>query len=293
MTQASAHHIDRKRRRIRKLIAFLLSFFLALSILALSFLLLCSFTLLRPSFLLEQVDKSNYTEMVKDELEVTLISYGISSGFDEAFSKGLLNSDDMRGDIYLEVQKLYDPAVPGADLERFRAGIHEKLIAYVKAQGEDITPQMTEALDYLADLSTEAYQQKIAFPMGGMIASWIETIGNVSRYALIASIIFAAIVLVFLILIHPHKSRVVPYLIYAATAAGLFFGVVALAVVYSGKVERVGITNKGLYQLVTTYVTGVLHPMVWIAACMVGVSAIVALLYLYIHRKKTGDYYRV
>jgi len=288
--ESKARHNDHQRRRIRKAIAILLSFFLALAILALSFLLLCSFTLLRPSFLLEQVDRSNYTEQVKVELEDTLVSYGLSSGFDEAFSKGLLDTDDMRGDIYLEVQKLYDPGVPGADLDRFRANLHEKLISYVKEQDEEITPQITEALDYLADLSTEAYEKKIAFPMSGTISGWIATLQGISRFALIASIIFTAVVLAFLIGIHPRKTRVVPYVIYAAAASGLFFGVAAIVTIYSGKIERVGITNKGLYNLVTTYITSVLYPMLWISACMIGVSAIVALLYLYNQKRKSGDY---
>jgi hypothetical protein len=290
MTRTEPPRNDRKRRVFRTVISLLLSFFLMLSILVLSLLLLMSFTILKPSFLLEQADKSNYTEAIRDELEETLISYGLSSGFDETFFLDLLNVDDMRADIFLEAEKMYDSGAPGANLEAFRADLCEKLTAYVEEHGEKVTPQIKEALDYLADLSTEAYRQKIEFPLTGTLSGGILTIKRIFRPALIAAAVFCAVVLAFLLGIHPRKKKALPYVIYAFTACGIFLGAAALAVMFSGRIDRVGITNKGLYYLITTYITDILNPMLWIAACMIALSAAAALLYIYSRRRKQALY---
>lgn len=275
------------RNKTRKIISLLLSFFLVIGILVMSALLLVQYSLLSPSFLMEQVDRSDYTENVKAELENTFISYGMSSGFEEDFFGGVLDAEEMRADIALEAEKLYEPDAQGADTEKFRTALLEKLRAYVRDHGEQIAPELDDALIYLADICTEAYQSEIAFPMQGTWSDILSGLESFRIFAAVAGAVFIVLIVVFLLSIHPgRRSGAVPYFIYALSASGLFLACGSMIALFSGRIERIGISGKPLYYLITNYLTHTVTPLLWSAVCMIVVSAVAAFIYTQIRRRE-------
>jgi hypothetical protein len=272
--------------RARHLISLLLSFFLMLAILMLSVLLLLQFTLLSPSFLDKQINRSNYTDKIKLELEDTFVSYGMSSGFDEEFFLDLLDKDALRADILLEAKSLFKQDAPRADTEIFREDLYEQLIDYVEAHDERLTPEIDEAVNYLADICTEAYSKKISLPLSGRITLGLVSLRKLVFPAIIGTAVFFLIVLIFLIAIHPKKFRLLPYFVYTLSASALVLCVISLTVLFSGKIERIGISSQSLYVLVTGYLNHTILPLLWIAGLMIILSVAGALFYLLRNRSR-------
>lgn len=121
-----------KQARLRGGMAWILSFLLCLFLTVLSLLSLLECTLLSPGFLKKQVDKSAYTAHVIEDMEDIFVSYGISSDFDEAFFTSVLTEEEVRADIYAEIDRLYAADATGADYGAFESQLYDKLTANVK-----------------------------------------------------------------------------------------------------------------------------------------------------------------
>ena len=121
-----------KQARLRGGMAWILSFLLCLFLTVLSLLSLLECTLLSPGFLKKQVDKSAYTAHVIEDMEDIFVSYGISSDFDEAFFTSVLTEEEVRADIYAEIDRLYAADTAGADYDAY-AEIYYTLSDTVRA----------------------------------------------------------------------------------------------------------------------------------------------------------------
>ncbi|MDR1028192.1 MAG: hypothetical protein LBL63_02100, partial [Clostridiales Family XIII bacterium] len=248
------------RHSARRLVSMIFSFFLTLAFIALTAVLVLQLTLFRPSFMLEQVDESTYAAEITSDVENTLVSYGMSGGFDEAFFENLLTEDEIRADLFLEVERLYDPDLPGVDIEDFRAGLYEKMCVYVTEHGETVSPEMEEALRYLTDICTEAYGKGVAIPFSAQLSPILVKLQKFVLPAIIALILFIIVIAAFLIGIQRFKYRAWMYVIYALTASGVFFIVLASVALNTDRFERIGISGQGLYELVVAYMTNIFDP---------------------------------
>ena len=141
-----------KQARLRGGMAWILSFLLCLFLTVLSLLSLLECTLLSPGFLKKQVDKSAYTAHVIEDMEDIFVSYGISSDFDEAFFTSVLTEEEVRADIYAEIDRLYAADATGADYGAFESQLYDKLTANVKERNLEITESVDQALHYLAQM---------------------------------------------------------------------------------------------------------------------------------------------
>jgi hypothetical protein len=276
-------------RAARDAVSMILSFFLTLAFIVLALVLIAQLTVLRPSFLLEQVDASGYTAEIKRDLDDTLVSYGMSSGFDPSFFENMVGDDEIRADIFLEAERLYEPDLPGANLEGFRERLYEKLHSYVTEQGMELSPEIDEALLYLADISTEAYRKSVGVPFSAQLSATIARVQRLVPLLVAVCILFIIIVIVFLSRIRRRKYRTWRYIIYALTASGIFFIVMSLFARYTDRFERIGISGKGLYQLVTTYAANLFDPVLWIGCAVVVISTIFALLYSHYRNGGPGE----
>jgi hypothetical protein len=275
------------KKNIRNLLSMLLTFLLTIGLLLLSLLLVLQFTVLRPAFLLDQVNSSDYSASVKTELERTFVSYGIAGGFDEDFFAGTLVESEMGVDIFMEAARLYDPSRPGADIEKFEENFHAQLIQYVQENGGELTKDTEESIDYLTGLCTEAYKSKVSVPLANALQGIITRLHKVILPAEAACGLLLIISAVLLFLIRERKEKAIPFIAYAFGASGLVLAVLGIAVLASGRIERVGIATEALYKLVTTYLYHTVTPVLGLAGFMIIISAVTALLFYYAKKRKS------
>jgi hypothetical protein len=284
---------EKSKTRVRRTVSVALSFLLTLVVIGILSLLLIQFTLLRPAFLLEQYDASGYFPHEKASLEEAFSSYGVSSGFEEDFFEGMVDTTSLRTDIFLEAERLYGSGTDGADIESFRSGLNEELAAYVESKDVEVTAEIEEALGYLADICTQAYQNAVTPPLFGIVSGILVRLKSVVSMGIIGAVVFFIIILIFLHKIQRRKYSTLRYVSHVFGTAGLFFCVIALYLRFSGYIERIGIFGASgtLRDLATTYVNAILVPMQWFASCGIAFACACALFYFF-GKRQSKELYR-
>ncbi len=267
-----------KQARLRGGMAWILSFLLCLFLTVLSLLSLLECTLLSPGFLKKQVDKSAYTAHVIEDMEDIFVSYGISSDFDEAFFTSVLTEEEVRADIYAEIDRLYAADTAGADYDAFESQLYDKLTANVKERNLEITESVDQALHYLAQMCAETYREGVGLPFASYAASALAAAKTPLLIGIAAMAVLSLFVLGFLFALQ-KKNGFFRHAIYACCGAAVTLTVLALVVLLSGKIEKIGLTGKALYYLVTGYATQTVMLLFVAVGILLAAVLILALLY--------------
>ena len=267
-----------KQARLRGGMAWILSFLLCLFLTVLSLLSLLECTLLSPGFLKKQVDKSAYTAHVIEDMEDIFVSYGISSDFDEAFFTSVLTEEEVRADIYAEIDRLYAADTAGADYDAFESQLYDKLTANVKERNLEITESVDQALHYLAQMCAETYREGVGLPFASYAASALAA-AKTPLLICIAARAGLSLFFVGILFSLPKKNCFFRYTLYAFTGSAVTLTVLALVVLLSGKIEKIGLTGKALYYLVTSYATQTVMLLFVAVGILLAAVLILALLY--------------
>lgn len=249
MDQSKPAQPETARKRISLLLSFLLS--LLASMLALLLVLQC--TLLNEDFLRARMLESQYATHLLETLDMELASYGDASGFDEAFFTSVISPERVQNDLNQEVARLYGNTSVQVDAAGFETHLYDKLLENVRARGLEADEQTESALQYLAQACAGVYANTVGLPLLSTLAPLLHKLQTVSLIGLGAALLLLAITVVLIMRINPSRRRRLRYLLYADGGAMLMLLVPALVILFSGKIERVGILNKALYGLVTAY----------------------------------------
>ncbi len=262
-----------KRGRMRNIISWILSFILCLFLTLLALLIVVQATLLSPVFFKAQVEKSNYTAHVIEDMEEIFVSYGMSSGFDEAFFTSVLSETGVRADIDAEIDRLYTPDLAGADVDGFQNNLTDMLLENVRTRDIEITDEVTQAVSYLAEVCAQTYGEGVRLPLASYAAGALRTLRTPMVMATIALALLSLFVLFFLFSLRRRKTFC-RYAIYATSGSALLLLAPAVLALLSGRIDKIGLTGKALYFLATTYV----RQGIFMLVCMAGVMALLTIL---------------
>lgn len=269
---------------MKHIISWILSFFLSLFLFLLSCVVVLQITVLSPSFLKGQIVKSNAASYLTQDLKETFVSYGISSDFDEAFFNSALDENQVQSDLFGEVDQLYDPSAPEIDFDSFQNQMYQKLLENVKGRNIKVTGTVDGALQYLAQVCRESYQETIHIPLSSYVSDMLQFLKKPILIATIGLAALALFVIVFLYFLR-HKRSFCRYCIYACSGAVLTLFVPWAVVAFSGRIEKVGITQKALYALVTTYAHEVLSLLLMTIGILVLMDIVLLIVYFVLGKK--------
>ena len=278
------------RSKVRNGVSYVLAFFLSLFVTGLAVLLVLQNTVLSERFLQRQVDRSGYTANVIERIENTFISYGMSSGFDEAFFSSVLDEDTVREDIRDVMSSIYTGKPRDASTDEFRTMLYEKLIDNVTERGFTVTEELEQALDQLVDYCAVTYRNELRFPMASAVASLLNKMKNPVLLGIGFTGALSLFVFFVLFSIHPRKSSVVRNVIYALSGSFLMLFVPAGLLLLSGRIERLAITSKPLYYLVVTELRQTLYGFLLACGILVVVIAGLGIWYHFMVRGKSHSY---
>ena len=278
--KSSADH----KSMMKHIISWILSFFLSLFLFLLSCTVLFQMTILSPSFLKEQIVKSNAVSYLTQDLRETFVSYGISSDFDEAFFHSALDETQVQSDLFGEVDQLYDPSAPEIDFDSFQNEMYQKLLENVKERNIEVTDTVDGALQYLAQVCRESYQETVHIPLSSYASGMLQFLKKPILIATIGLIAFVLFVVGFLSFLR-HKRSFCRYCIYACCGAALTLFVPWAVVAFSGRIEKIGITQKALYALITTYAHQVLSLLLMTIGILVLVAVVLLIVYFVLEKK--------
>lgn len=277
-----------RRERIRAVLSVLLAFLLSLFLTLFTLVLLVQATVMSPSYFRNQVARSQYVPHLIEDMEDYFVSYGETSGFDEAFFTTVLDETAVQTDIVREIDRLYGSGGTGADIPAFRDSLYRKLVQNVEARQITITDDIDAALQYLVKICAETYQEGVGLPLASYAAGAVSAMRKPLLFALLGLGVLSLFAGGFLFIIQPVRRQALRYLSYALGGAMLMVAVPAVWLLSSGRIERIGITGKALYHLVVTYLQQTGFAALWAAVILAVLTLGTMLLHLVFARRASG-----
>jgi len=273
---------------LRKLISLLFSFALMIGIILICTAILSRVTILSPSYLTAQMERSGYLVSVEEKIESDFISYGMSSGFDEEFFQNSGIYENIKEDVHSEIGKMFAPLASGPDYAQLHDDLYNKLVSHIEQQEVQITEEIDEAVKYLVELFQTAYAKEISFPLAGILGGLIESARMIMVVFIILGIALIIMPIVVIAKLNPGSrgKSTFPYWFYPLSGAALFFAFLSALISISGMIERIVILDKGFYTFVTMYANGILELMMLFAAILGLIAAVLSINY---RRKLRAD----
>lgn len=274
------------QERTRNVISWLLSFLLSLFLSLFALLILTQATILSPAFLKRVMEQSGYIGYIKQDMEEIFVSYGISSGFDEAFFLSVLDDAAVQADVEREIDSLYTAGRAGADLEAFQSDLTEKLLENVRQREIAVTPEVEEAVGYLATVCTETYGEGVSLPLASYASDALRSLRGPVRVAAGAVGLLCLFTLAFLFAIRRRRKAFCRYAVYAFSGAALTLALPPAILLLSGRIERIGITGRALYAFVTGYAEQIAYWLFAAAGAMLLLALVLGTVYLVLARRE-------
>ena len=266
---------------LRKLISVLFSFALMIGIVLIGVSALLGTTVLSPDYMMKQMEKSGYLLSIEEKIESDFISYGMSGGLDEEFFHEAGVYNNIRSDMFLEINRVFDPLAPGPDYERFRNNLYIKIMSYIAQQDIEITDEIDEAIVYLVELCLADYAKMIGFPLTSILSGLAETLRTLIWTFGIIGIALIVISIIVIIKLWPGswKKSAFPYWFYSLCGSALFFAFISMYITLSGRIEKIVILDKAFYSFVTMYANGIFELMLLFAVLPILILLILSINY--------------
>jgi len=254
------------------------SFLLSLFVVVLSLLIVLQATVRDSKFMIQSIEDSGYIENVRIDIEEHFISYGMSSGFDEAFFVSILDGEQLRHDILDEIYRVYDSSMPGVDTEAFRVHILDELRIDAVSRGYEIDDHAEEGLQYLAKICAETYGDLVGMGLirtaWHMLLPYMEYIPVAIAVTGISALVSAGM----LVLMNRKEYVFARYFIYSFCGAVLTLLVPVVMIFSTNIIERFGISSPGLAAFFVDYANGIVFTVV-IAILAIALLAIVSIVF--------------
>lgn len=243
MIMASKHFHSRVRSVIYSLMAFLLS----LVLFALSFCITLEATVLNPDFIINNMNSSSYFVDKRDEITRSLIDLGNASGLKEEFFEGFLDELMINEDTCNYLENYYSGEGKQIDTTQFKQSFNTALDKYI--EDNKIESVNGESRENLVRRAALIYSSSLEIPLFSRLSAYFISLKNIMPY-IIAGVAFLGLVICAVIIFtNKWKHRAVRYLCYAFSTAFISVGIVPTVVLLSGKISKINLTSRALYNL--------------------------------------------
>lgn len=251
--------VKKKNRKKKKkhIPEIFLSFLCSLFLFILLVLIGIKFSLMNVSFALQQADKSNFYEELTEEINQELMDLGLGSGISSKdVLQNFVQESEVREDMSAFIEAAYLGETYTIPEKNFKQDIIQRLTDY--AQSNNLQIAEVDGQSSLQTFSNDAfdiYTSNVSIPLLPMLGKKIIA---VQTYLLIGIIVFAAVLLICIIilsyLVNHWFHRILRYLAISGLGASLMLIVAPLLILNSKEIDNLAITFKPLYNYASTFV---------------------------------------
>lgn len=252
--------------KVKRVVNVLLSFVLAVLLTVLTLAGTLQFTLLNQSFMLDNMNSSNYIIEKKDEITRSLTDLGYASGLEEEFFSNLISEVMLNDDSEKYIQDYYSGEGSVVDKTAFKQAFNTALDEYIVKKGINPDSVSKNNREYLINEAAKIYKQSLELPFFGRLAGSFQNLKTVVPFVIIVCLVLSALLCAIFILSTKWKHRAVRYICYATSASFLTTAVLPLIILLSKKAETFNIASRATYML---FVSCANNMLVCILSCSV------------------------
>lgn len=250
--------------KVRHIIYGIISFVLSFVLFLLSFAIVLQSTILNPSYIMDNMNTSNYFVDKRDEIKESLVNLGYASGLDEKFFENVVDEVTIHDNTQAYLNSFYAGDEAKIDTTAFKQKFNSELDSYISKNNLKVANDGSR--EYLINQAANIYAAALRIPLFGTLSVYLIALKNMMPLIIGGLAVLVAILCVIIIFTNRWKHRAVRYICYSTSAAFLTVGIIPAVLLSTGYMSKINIDSRAFYNL---FVQSMNNILIAVAICSV------------------------
>lgn len=250
--------------KVRHIIYGIISFVLSFVLFLLSFAIVLQSTILNPSYIMDNMNTSNYFVDKRDEIKESLVDLGYASGLDEKFFENVVDEVTIHDNTQAYLNSFYAGEEAKIDTTAFKQKFNSELDSYISKNNLKVANDGSR--EYLINQAANIYAAALRIPLFGTLSVYLIALKNMMPLIIGGLAVLVAILCVIIIFTNRWKHRAVRYICYSTSAAFLTVGIIPAVLLSTGYMSKINIDSRAFYNL---FVQSMNNILIAVAICSV------------------------
>lgn len=250
--------------KVRHIIYGIISFVLSFVLFLLSFAIVLQSTILNPSYIMDNMNTSNYFVDKRDEIKESLVDLGYASGLDEKFFENVVDEVTIHDNTQAYLNSFYAGEKAKIDTTAFKQKFNSELDSYISKNNLKVANDGSR--EYLINQAANIYAAALRIPLFATLSVYLIALKNMMPLIIGGLAVLVAILCVIIIFTNSWKHRAVRYICYSTSAAFLTVGIIPAVLLSTGYMSKINIDSRAFYNL---FVQSMNNILIALAICSV------------------------
>lgn len=250
--------------KVRHIIYGIISFVLSFVLFLLSFAIVIQSTILNPSYIMDNMNTSNYFVDKRDEIKESLVDLGYASGLDEKFFENVVDEVTIHDNTQAYLNSFYAGEEAKIDTTAFKQKFNSELDSYISKNNLKVANDGSR--EYLINQAANIYAAALRIPLFATLSVYLIALKNMMPLIIGGLAVLVAILCVIIIFTNRWKHRAVRYICYSTSAAFLTVGIIPAVLLSTGYMSKINIDSRAFYNL---FVQSMNNILIAVAICSV------------------------
>lgn len=250
--------------KVRHIIYGIISFVLSFVLFLLSFAIVLQSTILNPSYIMDNMNTSNYFVDKRDEIKESLVNLGYASGLDEKFFENVVDEVTIHDNTQAYLNSFYAGEEAKIDTTAFKQKFNSELDSYISKNNLKVANDGSR--EYLINQAANIYAAALRIPLFATLSVYLIALKNMMPLIIGGLAVLVAILCVIIIFTNSWKHRAVRYICYSTSAAFLTVGIIPAVLLSTGYMSKINIDSRAFYNL---FVQSMNNILIALAICSV------------------------
>lgn len=250
--------------KVRHIIYGIISFVLSFVLFLLSFAIVLQSTILNPSYIMDNMNASNYFVDKRDEIKESLVDLGYASGLDEKFFENVVDEVTIHDNTQAYLNSFYAGEKAKIDTTAFKQKFNSELDSYISKNNLKVANDGSR--EYLINQAANIYAAALRIPLFATLSVYLIALKNMMPLIIGGLAVLVAILCVIIIFTNSWKHRAVRYICYSTSAAFLTVGIIPALLLSTGYMSKINIDSRAFYNL---FVQSMNNILIALAICSV------------------------
>lgn len=264
--------------KVRHIIYGIISFVLSFVLFLISFAIVLQSTILNPSYIMDNMNTSNYFVDKRDEIKESLVDLGYASGLDEKFFENVVDEVTIHDNTQAYLNSFYAGEKAKIDTTAFKQKFNSELDIYISKNNLKVANDGSR--EYLINQAANIYAAALRIPLFATLSVYLIALKNMMPLIIGGLAVFVAIICVIIIFTNRWKHRAVRYICYSTSAAFLTVGIIPAVLLSTGYMSKINIDSRAFYNL---FVQSMNNILIALAICSV-IFFIVSIGLFFLHK---------
>lgn len=264
--------------KVRHIIYGIISFVLSFVLFLLSFAIVLQSTILNPSYIMDNMNTSNYFVDKRDEIKESLVDLGYASGLDEKFFENVVDEVTIHDNTQAYLNSFYAGEKAKIDTTAFKQKFNSELDSYISKNNLKVANDGSR--EYLINQAANIYAAALRIPLFATLSVYLVALKNMMPLIIGGLAVLVAILCIIIIFTNRWKHRAVRYICYSTSAAFLTVGIIPAVLLSTGYMSKINIDSRAFYNL---FVQSMNNILIALAICSV-IFFIVSIGLFFLHK---------